>query len=361
MKLLLLIPSLGSGGAERQLVTLAVLFKQKGIDVEFLIYYKDDFYKHILDENSIKVNFIYTTNALDRILKVRKFIHNSNCDVVISFLETPSFLACIAALGGKKWKLITTELSSKKSTFESLRGKLFCYFRKYSDLIICNSYNSMAMWESYYPAYTNKLKVIYNPVILPAITSIYQPKKNDKLNLVVAASYQYLKNPIGLIEAVSLLDENTRSKLVINWYGRKEITVGDTKAYDESIDLIEKYNLKNIIKLNDSTTDIANRMNEADMVGLFSQLEGLPNAICEAMMIGKPIIMSKVSDYENLVSTENGFLCDWDKPETIKVALEKAISLNENDLKKMGFKSKEKADKLFSSSVILNQWINSLN
>ncbi len=94
MKVLLLLPSLGSGGAERQLVTLAVLFKQKGIDVEFLIYYKDDFYKHILDENSIKVNFIYTTNALDRILKVRKFIHFIffNCDVVISFLETPSSL-----------------------------------------------------------------------------------------------------------------------------------------------------------------------------------------------------------------------------------------------------------------------------
>jgi len=43
MKLLLLIPSLGSGGAERQLVTLAVLFKRKGLDVEFLIYRKDFF------------------------------------------------------------------------------------------------------------------------------------------------------------------------------------------------------------------------------------------------------------------------------------------------------------------------------
>jgi len=357
VKLLLLIPSLGSGGAERQLVTLAVLFKQKGIDVEFLIYHKDFFYKHILDENSIKINLISTNNNFDRVLKVRKFIRDSKSDAVISFLETPSFLACVSAIGGKKWRLITTELSSKISTFETLRGKLYCWLRKYSDLIVCNSYNSMIMWESYHPDYFDKLKVIYNPVILPVITSTYVPRKNNRLNLVVAASYQYLKNPIGLIEALSLLDENIRKKIIINWYGRKEITVGDTKAYDESISLIEKYNLQDIIKLNDPTTDIANKMNEADIVGLFSQLEGLPNAICEAMMIGKPIIMSKVSDYDNLVGKENGFLCDWDNPETIKISLEKAINLNDKELIKMGLNSKEKADKLFSSEVIVNQWI----
>ena len=102
-------------------------------------------------------------------------------------------------------------------------------------------------------------------------------------------------------------------------------------------------------------------MNEADIVGLFSKLEGLPNAICEAMMIGKPIIMSKVSDYINLVDEENGFLCDWDNPNSIKIALEQAIFLNDKELIKMGLKSKIKADKLFSSEVIVNQWISFLS
>ena len=361
MKVLCVIPSLGSGGAERQLVSLAVLFKQKGIDVEFLIYHKDFFYKYILDENSIKINLISTNNNFDRVLKVRKFIRDSKSDAVISFLETPSFLACISTVGGKKWKLITTELSSKKSTFESLKGKLFCYFRRYSDLIVCNSYNSMTMWENYHPDYFDKLKVIYNPVILPVITSTYVPKKNNRLNLLVAASYQYLKNPICLIEALSLLDEDIRKKVIVNWYGRKEITAGDTKAYDEAMSLIDKYNLHDVIKLNGPTTDIANKMNEADIVGLFSKLEGLPNAICEAMMIGKPIIMSKVSDYINLVDEENGFLCDWDNPNSIKIALEQAIFLNDKELIKMGLKSKIKADKLFSSEVIVNQWISFLS
>ena len=58
MRILLFISSLGSGGAERQLVNLGVLFKEKGYDVDFLVYYEDDFYKHILDNHNIKVNKI---------------------------------------------------------------------------------------------------------------------------------------------------------------------------------------------------------------------------------------------------------------------------------------------------------------
>ena len=356
MKLLLFIPSLGSGGAERQLVSLALIFKEAGHDVEFLIYHKDFFYEHILSRYSIRVNYLETSNSIDRILKIRRFIRSNDWDTVISFLETPSFIACLSAIGGKKWKLITTELSSKKSTFQTLRGRLFCYSRKYSDFIVCNSYNAKAMWLSHYSEYKDKLRVIYNPVILPQIDSQYTIKKDGKLNIVIAASYQYLKNPIGLINALNLMDVNFRNKISINWYGRKEITKGDTAAYDEAVFLIKKFKLSNIISLNDPTTDIANKMNQADVVALFSELEGLPNAICEAMMIGKPIIMTKFSDYSVLIDG-NGFLCDWNDPNSIKDALEKAINLSHSEIKDYGLKSRRKALNLFSPDLVLKEWI----
>lgn len=358
MKVLLLIPSLGSGGAERQLVSLGILFKKKGIDVEFLIYFKDDFYKHILDENLIKVNFVSSKNNFERIFKIRNFIINSKSDIVVSFLETPDFLNCISSIGFKKWKVITTELSSKKSTFETLRGKLFGWFRRHSNYIVCNSYNSLNLWKSYYPLYLNKLEVIYNPVILPNISSTYQIRRNNKLNLVVAASYQYLKNPIGLINALIIMDSNKRKNLKIDWYGRVEVTTGDTRAYDEAKDLISKNNLNDIIHLHGPTKDIANIMNASDIVGLFSSLEGLPNAICEAMMIGKPVIMTKVSDYDNLIDENNGFLCDWDNPVSIRNALEKAMDLSDSEIINFGINSKNKAEKLFSPQSIVDKWLN---
>lgn len=197
-------------------------------------------------------------------------------------------------------------------------------------------------------------------MVLPEVKSQYIPRKNGKLHLVVAASYQYLKNPVGLIQALMLLDEDEKQKIRIDWYGRIEVTAGNTAAYDESRKLIRENHLESVIFLHETTKSIIDIMNQADIIGLFSELEGLPNAICEGMMLGKPIIMTRVSDFEVLVDENNGFLCDWDNPLSIRDTLRKAINLTNEDLIRMGENSKNKAEKLFSEEVIINQWLSIL-
>ena len=49
MKILCVIDSLGSGGAQRQLVQLAIGLKNKGVDVSFLMYHNIHFFKSELD------------------------------------------------------------------------------------------------------------------------------------------------------------------------------------------------------------------------------------------------------------------------------------------------------------------------
>lgn len=356
-KILFLTPNLGSGGAERQLVTISILLKEKGYDVDVLCYANGDFYAHLLKDINIDIIWQIDDNYLKRIIRVRRFIRKGDYDTVISFLETPNFLNNLSSIGGKTWKVITGERSAKKSTFITKRGKIFAWFEKFSDLKVCNSKNATNMWNRYYPQYTRKIITLYNPISLQEITSIYEPKKNDKLHIVIAASYQYLKNPIGLIKALILLNDQQRKNIEINWYGAKEVIKGNTQAYDESVNLIKENNLQDIIHLNGETKNITDMMNEADIVALFSSVEGLPNVICEGMMIGKPIIMTRVSDYDTLVDDTNGFLCDWNRIETIKDALLKAMELSKEELLQMGKNSKKKAEKLFSKEVITKQWI----
>ena len=358
MKILLFIDSLGSGGAQRQMVTLAKIFQNLKYEVSFLVYHKEDFFKAQLDELNIHVNYILEPNPILRIWKIRRFIRAGDYSTVISFLDTPNFINCISAIGDRNWKVVTSERSAKRSFFSSKKGKLFGWFQRYSDTIVCNSNNAKAMWEQHYPNYINKLSVIYNPVILPEITSEYIPKQNGKLHIVVAASYQYLKNPIGLIKALALLNEEEREKIEVNWYGSLSFGNAKTNAYQHALKLIKEFDLLRVISLNPATIDIANKMNEADVVALFSKLEGLPNAICEGMMIGKPIMMTKVSDYAVLVDDSNGVLCDWKNPDNIKEALVKTINLSIEDLKLLGQASKEKAAELFLKENIANQWIN---
>lgn len=360
MKILLFISSLGSGGAERQLVTLGCLLKKQGIDVEFLVYHDEPFYESLLTEKHIIIHKILSKNYIKRLFLIRKFIRRSNYKVVISFLETPNFINCFSALGGKKWKIITSERSSNKRFFLSKKGKLFAWFQRFSDHIVCNSDSSRKIWEEYYPYYNNKLSVIYNTVNLSPVTEDYIPKKENKTHIIIAASYQYLKNPIGVIEAICLMTDQEKSKFQINWYGRKEVTKGNTQAFEESKYLIKKNKLEDIIYLHGETKDIVNKIYQSDAVGLFSEYEGLPNTICEAMTLGKPIIMTKVSDYSILIDNNNGFLCDWRDPVTIKASLIKMSSLSKDELINMGENSYIKAKKLFSSDAVIEKWIDLL-
>src|SRR5690606_35620673 len=101
-------------------------------DVSILIYHNDNFFKKDIVDKGISIHYCAGNNHFCRIFQVRKFIRTNAFDAVISFLDVPSFLNCIAAVGGKSWKVITSERSAKETKFKTLRGKLFGWFQRYS-------------------------------------------------------------------------------------------------------------------------------------------------------------------------------------------------------------------------------------
>ena len=172
----------------------------------------------------------------------------------------------------------------------------------------------------------------------------------------MAASYQGLKNPINVIEAVNKLSEAQQKRLIIDWYGRKEVTTGNVEIAEQAERLVEQYGLDACVHLNEATHEIYKEMRNADAVGLFSLYEGLPNAICEGMMMGKPILMTRMSDYARLVTKDNGFLCDAEDVQSIKGALVSFLQASDETLESMGRSSRERAMELFAADRIVEQW-----
>ena len=165
-----------------------------------------------------------------------------------------------------------------------------------------------------------------------------------------------MKDPQSLIKAVSLLDNEQRQRLEVKWFGNKNANKEADVVLQECKSLIQDNGLGDIVQLHDATHDIADRMFESDVVALFSKWEGLPNSVCEGMALGKPIIMTKVSDYSNLVDDSNGLLCDTGDPESIKKVLVKTLSLTDDALTAMGEASMLKAKELFSDDSISTRW-----
>lgn len=359
-KIVIFIDSLGSGGAQRRATNLAVLLKDKGYDIRIIIYIDDIFFGESILEKGIKIVYVESKNNFSRIINVRKEIDRFEPDVVISFMETPCFIAeILKMLSGKRkqhWRLITTESSSKKSTFLSQRGRLFNMFQRFSDIKVCNSENSRRMWEEFFPKYIDRYRVIYNPVIIPdEIVEGSNKVIKDTIHIVVAASYQGLKNPINVIKAIGLLSEQDRNRIHLDWYGRREIENGNSEIYQYAVELVEELSLSGIVSLHEETREIYSIMRDCDAVGIFSSVEGLPNTICEALTLGKIVIMTPVSDYQVLVDG-NGYVCESDSVEDIKNGFEKICHTSDSDLQDMQNKSKD-ISRLFEPNMIIKQWV----
>ena len=88
-----------------------------------------------------------------------------------------------------------------------------------------------------------------------------------------------------------------------------------------------------------------------------SLYEGLPNVICEAMTIGRPVMMTPVSDHDVLIGAQNGFLCTDTDARSIAEALTAFLQTDRDTLLQMGKMSATKANDLFASDVVLAQWM----
>lgn len=309
----------------------------------------------------IEVKTIFSKSYLGRILRIRREIRKGWQDVVISFLETPNFLANIASIGKRSWSVITSERNAIEDNFYGTKKKIFKYFEKFSDFLVCNSYSAQDLWIKHYPRYKNKTRVIHNMVPdfdLPRNDSNYTFSKSKEIKVIVAARVNEDKNPRGLLTAQSIMRPEDREKLIIEWYGRFD---GKVQSFKKEIgDLLLKFNLTDVVKFLPETNNIIEIMSGADIIGLFSRFEGLPNAILEGMSLSKPIIMSRVSDYKYLVNDRNGFTFEWDNPIQIAGVLERVSKMTEADILERGKESKKIADNLFSPDAFAEKWLNLL-
>ena len=176
-KIVLFTDSLGAGGAQRQLVGLAIMLKAKGYDVTVATYYDIEFYKKHLDDAGVR-NLLMPNagNTKKRILAVRTFLKKEKPDWVIAYLETPSLLACIAKVTGGKFRLIVSERNTTQTVGMNERVRFFLY--RWADAIVPNSYAQENYLTSHYPWMQKKLKTITNFVDLDFFSFIERKKRN---------------------------------------------------------------------------------------------------------------------------------------------------------------------------------------
>ena len=351
-KILCLIDSLGPGGAQRQIVGLASLLKERTYNVMVAVYHDDGFYVNQLNADDIPyVCFRNASNAFLRLWKIARYIRRVKPDVVVSYLETPSICACFAKLCNKKFKLIVSERNTTQHTGikEKVRFNLF----RVADFIIPNAFAQECYIKKEFPKLSEKVLTIPNFVDLQYFTPKYKNRK-QKPDVMIAATIWQSKNTLGFIDAVAEL-KTKGYRFHISWFGKNAAHMDYYNRCQKRIDDLE---LGDCIELKEKTYDIRKFYQDADFFCLPSFYEGTPNVICEALACGLPIACSDVCDNsEYVIQGENGFLFDPYRTDSICLALERLLSLSNSDFDVFCHNSRKIAELKLSKERFVQSYI----
>jgi glycosyltransferase involved in cell wall biosynthesis len=364
VNILCVIDSLCFGGAQRQLVELAIAFKEKGHSVTFLTYHHIPFFNALVDDHNIPIICIEEPNYIVRLIKMRRVIRRGKFHAVLSFLEAANFISEIAGFPYRKWKLVVGERSANPGILKSVKLIFYRWFHFLASYVVANSHSNMKLVRRANPLLPeSKCKIIYNTLdfnrFVPLQDFVY--RRNDKLSIVIAARIQHEKNFVGLIAALSMLSRDELKTIKIDWYGEYNLQPNANGLLEKMIKQLNDNGLGDVIAFHPATHDIVKIIQESDAVGLFSFYEGFPNVVCEAMACGKPVICTKVSDVSSFLQHTPQLLCDPFNSQSICESLSYLIHLNREQLNAIGVMNRNIALEKFEKDSIVTAYLNLLN
>lgn len=352
MNLLFVIDNLGPGGAQRQMVNLAKGLALRGHGVEFFTYYSDSHYKKILDDLSIPINLHLKKFRYDLspIIKIRELVVKNKYDVTLSFLDTPNFYSEVAHTFIGKTKLVVSDRLAFPSRKIPLKFKMLLVGHGLADRVIVNSHHHRTQIVEELPCLRNKVQTIYNGCDL----DIFRPlkhrkfKEDGRLSLIVVSSVSFKKNSINLAKALHICKNKYGLDVYITWVGSTYVSGQRTAPFEETNAYLKKFGLDGYWEWSGVRQDIPKLLAEHDALIHPSYYEGLPNAVCEALACGKPVLVSNVCDHPLLVKDGvRGYLFDPYNPDDIACSILKLYN-NPDEYEKICINSRLFAEKHLS-------------
>lgn len=339
VKVLCVIDTLGSGGAQKQISSLAKSLNDKGYFVDIATTsVGGNFFLPELQACLISVHSLADCKgfSLKTLFRLIKLVRRCSYDVIISYQLTCNAY-CIASrvFLSPKIRLIVSERVSTQGDSSQLFAFLcrigYCLASK----VVSNSW-SHAGYLSSLPWLRNKLAVIYNGYDYSPPAS--WPPEDSGLRFLVVGRVSRQKNGTKLVKALIHYSELYGNCPSVSWAGRQE---NDCDSIEERRSMDRLINSSQLVSASwrwlGESSSIPYLLSQSHALILVSIYEGLPNAICESFMSGRPVIASSVSDHSLLIGEEErGLLCDPLSALSIAAAIRNFIILSTEERREMG-------------------------
>ncbi len=356
MKLTLVIYSLHSGGAERVMSIAANYWVNQGWQVtlltfvdptEIAFYELDSRVNYIplgiakMSSNSIRA----ITNNWQSIKRLREAIVNSDPELIISFLNITNVTTLLATLGAK----IPVIVSERNDPNNSPNSKIWRALRKlsyqFADAIVVQTNRAFNYFP---PQLQSNITIIANPVILPTANCNSSPKSSSQPSIIAMGRLESQKGFDLLLKAFAQLKDT---------YSNWTLTIlGEGTKRSQLENLREQLGLSDRVYFPGRVKNPNQWLKQADIFVMSSRFEGFPNALCEAMACGLPVISTDCPNGPREIIRDgiDGILVANESVSALKEAIE-SLMVNESKRQLLGKRALEITTR-FSLLAVMNQW-----
>ncbi len=298
MKILHVITSLQTGGAEKLMVDLLPKLKSKGYDADLLLFDgKNTPFRQEIESSGIKVFDLGTGGSvysIKKLFKLAPFL--KEYDIVHTHNTSPQFFSAIISLFYHSYILVTTEHggSNRRRSIKGLKIIDRWMYHRYQK-IICIADKTKENLLTYLGGKWTNIVTVNNGVDVTKYATASTSSDFDIIapntrKIIMVAGFRWEKDQDTLIKAIQFLPEEFHLFLIGDGVRRQELEA-----------LIKELHLENRIHLMGIRSDVANLLHAADYVVMSSHFEGLSLSSVEGMSVGKPFIASDVDGLREVV------------------------------------------------------------
>ena len=359
IKIIIILPSLGGGGAERLHVNLANDWVAKGFDVEFILLRVDGKLISLLDTR-IKITFIAVNRIRNIILPLVTKLRKSLPDVLlVAMWPLTSAVVFSWVLSGRKGRLFISDHENLSQSYieqhrigRNYLRNLIRFTYPLANGIIAVSQGVMQDLQLLGKLKKEKIRVIYNPAAIGVKTLRETPEVQAKLwgtgfnrHILSVGRLSPQKDHETLIKAFAMLPKEINAKLII---------LGEGSLRSDLLALISKLELNECIELPGFTADPYPWFRSADLFVLSSRWEGFGNVIVEALECGVPVVSTSCPSGPDEILEDGlyGMLVPIQDSKALSIAMVQSLK-SKHDHKRLMHRAQD-----FSIRKISEQYLN---
>lgn len=331
MKILMHIDSFGSGGAQRQIVILALGLASRGNHVEFNTYIDLDHFRSTVKEAGIPIRTRQKRSRFS-LAPVRDLIAHARdmkADAIIAFLRVPAVHAELAGLFLPGCTILVSERASVPNEPLPWKFVLLQQFHRLADLVTVNSSDARKKMAAAFPWIDGKLSHVLNGYDLGQVCQ-RDGKIGETLTLLVLASVNRNKNALCLAKALRICVQDLALPVRVKWAGEPTLSNGACAEKEATDSFLEEHGLTDYWTWLGLVDDTASLFEECDALIHTSLSEGFSNAIAEALLNATPVLIGRINDQPALVEeSQAGLLFDPADPSSIAEAIARFAALGE--------------------------------